>query len=147
MLGDFVKKIYTSPISNSETDSNVFLTRMLIINNKGELTSHWTPITELGKFLERVYFGSGERCSYSKTVACPYCCETFFPSKSSVTINEVKQEICRMKKEKTEKFSHFLCHLEECRCDRLTTIYYPQDENLTFSKFKALIEPAVRYVS
>ena len=145
MAGDFVKKIYTSPVSNRETETNVFLVRMLIINNNGELCSHWTPITEIGKFLEKVYFGSGERCTYSKTVACPFCCESFFPSKSSATINDVKLKISEiLSRDKTEKFQHFLSHLEECKCDRLTSVYYPSDESLSFTKHSSMIEPALR---
>ena len=143
MTGDFTRKIYTTPLTNSETKYNIFLVRLLIINKKGELASHWTPVTELGKFLEKIYFGSAERCSYAKTLACPYCCSSFFPTKNSVSVKEIKDEIRKSGDE--ERNRNFLAHLEECKCDRLTSIRFPSEEYLSFNKHKSFIEPAIRY--
>ena len=118
---------------------------MLVLDKKGELASHWTPITELDKFLDKVYFGSSERCSYAKTQACPYCLSIFFPSKNQATINDVKQEIKNQASDtKNHLFQHFISHLQECKCDRVTTTYFPHDDQLSFTKFKAFIDPAIR---
>ena len=48
----------------------------------GELKSHFSAITNLGKFLAQSYHGEDGRISHSLTKACAYCSETFYYDKS-----------------------------------------------------------------
>jgi len=69
-----------------------------------EVTTHWTPITEFNIFMQRVYCGSSNRHSFSKTNACPYCLQIFFPSGNKVEVDR-----------NTTNMDPFLNHLENGR--------------------------------
>ena len=143
IVGELCRKIYSSNMLNKDTKENIYLLRMQVINTNGDIASHWAPITDIDKFLAKMYYGGKNRCMFSKTKACPYCLQSFFPStqsESQVTLRDVANEI---KKNQKDKNIAYLNHIEHCKCDSLSNITYPNEKNLSFSKYKALTEPKI----
>ena len=72
VTGPVIRKIHSTYVKNRNTTVNIHL---LLLNyvEKEKMSSHWLPVTDISKFLARVYKGDSQNLTFSKTDACPYC--------------------------------------------------------------------------
>ena len=138
IIGDYVKKTYSTQISNEKVKQIIPLVRIMIEQD----SYHWAFISDLSLFLKKKFYNQHNVASISKNLLCSFCC-SYVPFGKNEDVNvdridlKIKDILPYISNKKFLK-SSFLDHLERCSCNELTKRVTKNEKYLGFTQYKAV---------